>query len=258
MRNGLFARACTGVLVLCLTITVLGVVVFGDADDSVASSSPTPPLTPDQLTGALLTLTDLPASQGFMAVPGAQGELPPDSETGGVCNGPTVTAVATQAGSSAGAAVNFLNSNSDGPYVSELALSFPSESAAKQFVKLFREQVTSCTSGWSDAPLDPPTTYMIKAVPFAKVGDQRFASHTDRTGGGDDITRDPDLPGVIEEAMVRVGSNVILVSRYGISVVMNDVKPELRANVKLAVAHLASATKTAKTGTAASSKPADT
>lgn len=136
-----------------------------------------------------------------------------------------MTSVATKAGLSAGAAVNFLNSNSDGPYVSELALSFPSASAAKQFVKRFREQVTSCTSGWSDAPVDPPTNYTIKAVPFAKVGDQRFASHTDRTGGGDDITRDPDLPGVIEDATVRVGSNVILVSRYGISIVMTTSSP---------------------------------
>ncbi len=240
---------------LGLTVAVLGVVVVGAADESAASSSSTP-LTQEQLTGALLTLADLPASQGFMALPGAQPELPPGNGTGGVCNGPTVTAVATKAGSSAVAAVDFLNSNSDGPYVSELALSFPSESAAKQFMKLYREQATSCPSGWSDAPLDPPTTYMIKGVPFAKVGDQRFASHTDRTGGGDDITRDPDLPGVIEEAMVRVGNNVILVHRYGISVVMNDVKPELRANVKHALAHLASATKTAKTGAAPSSKPA--
>jgi hypothetical protein len=84
-------------------------------------------------------------------------------------------------------------------------------------------------------------------VQLAKVGDQRFASHTDRTGGGDDLTREPDLPGISEQAVVRVDNNVIMVSRGGISVVMDDVKADLRANVDDALAHLATATKAAKT-----------
>jgi hypothetical protein len=151
------------------------------------------------------------AGGGFTAVPANATGTPPASETGGICNGPNLYALAQKARSSASGSANFLNSNTDGPYVSEVVFAFPSVAGAKRFTKPAKKQVAQCTKSWSTStspdPADPPTEWTIALRPIAKIGDERFASRMTGTGGGDDLTRDPDLPRIIDTATVRVGNH---------------------------------------------------
>ena len=159
--------------------------------------------------------------------------------------------LAKKAGYAAVAVVSHSNSNTDGPHVAELGFSFPNVAKAKQFVNATRAAVATCKAGWSYTivPGNPPTNTEIELAQFPKVADEQFASHSVTTGGSDDILRDPDLPTIGEAAVVRVGNHVIIVSRFGISVVMDNAKQQLRTNVNDALAHLAKVTKAAKTST---------
>ena len=215
-----------------------------------AESSPKPVvLTQEQVATAVLTIDDLPADKGFLAISG-DARVPDPMQTGGACNGPNFVSVGDTAGSSATGFAGFFNSNWDGPYVFEALLSFPSVVAAKKFMKLASTQAKSCKSGWQWAayPEDPPTDYEIEPLPFKKLGDQVLATNTVGTGGSDDITRDPDLPRVSVDAVVRVGSHVVWTTMSGISIVMGSAPTELRGYAEKAVDHLADAVRTAKRG----------
>jgi PknH-like extracellular domain len=217
---------------------LIGLLVVSTVTTSDASAAQQQPgaLTEEQIQRALLTLADLPS--GFMQAPGVSG-APPASETGGVCNGPNVFAVAQKAKSSASGTVNFYNANPDGPYVSEVVFAFPSVAGAKQFMKAAKRQVAQCKTGWSTStspdPADPPTDWTIELRPIAKIGEQRFADRAEGTGGGDDITRDPDLPRINDDAVVRAGNHVALVTRFGISEVVGSGRAELEDLAKKAV-----------------------
>jgi hypothetical protein len=164
------------------------------------------------------------------------------SETGGICNGPDVFVLADRAGSTAFGTVNFLNSNPDGPHVSEVVFAFPTVDAAKQYMKAAQRQVTRCKAGWSTssrvAPDDPPTKWTVKLRPPGKVGDQRFAYRQIGTGGGDDITREPDLPRVADQLEARVANHVAITTRYGISEAIGTGRAELSDLAGSAVDHL--------------------
>jgi hypothetical protein len=209
---------------------------------AAATQSQPNALTSAQIERALLTLSDLPPNAGFMAVPSNASGTPPASETGGICNGPNVYALAAKAKSSASGAANFINQNTDGPVDSEILFAFPSVAAAKQFVKAAKKQAEQCKTGWSAStgidPADPPTQWSVELRPIAKVGDQRVAWRATGTGGPDDLTRDPDLPGVSDAAVVRVGNHVVVVYRSGISVVIGAGRSELEDLAKKSVGHL--------------------
>lgn len=232
--------------------TVVCAVVLVSATPASGTTS-TVVLDESQIADALLRLEDLPADEGFLEL---SGEAPPadlgsPSETGGVCDGPNLAALVQDAGGRSYGWVSYFNGNSDGPYVSESVLSFPNANAARRFVKANRAQATSCRAGWSSpssVPGDPPYQYEITASKGPKVGDERFVSHTVSTGGGDDITREPDLPGVTETAVVRVGNNVVMLTRQGIGVVMDDAPQALRADLKVALTRLADVVRGARAG----------
>jgi hypothetical protein len=209
---------------------------------ATAAQQPVDALTEAQISRALLTLSDLPADGGFTAVPANATGTPPASETGGICDGPNLSALAQKAKSSASGTANFLNNNTDGPYVSEVLFAFPSVAGARQFVKSAKKQVAQCKQSWSSStspdPADPPTDWTVALRPITKIGDERFAYRMTGTGGGDDLTRDPDLPRIIDTATVRVGNHVVLVSRYGISEVIGEGRAEVEGLTKKAVDHL--------------------
>ena len=109
--------------------------------------------------------------------------------------------------------------NTDGPVLSEIFFVFPSRGAAKKFMATAAKQVDKCTASWSVTriPGDTPYVWTIKPRKISPLGDQRFASRQITSSAPDDITRDPDLPDVSEDAVVRVGNKVLLLSRSGIS-----------------------------------------
>jgi hypothetical protein len=216
------------VLSVVVGLLVALVVATGDGVASAAAQEPVV-LTSDQITRALLTADDLPADEGYMPVTGSPTVTP--SETGGICNGPDVFVLAERAGSTAFGTVNFFNSNPDGPYVSEVVFAFPTDAAAKEYMRAAQRQVTRCKAGWSTssmvAPGDPPTDWTVKLRPPGKLGDQRFAYRQTGTGGGDDITREPDLPRVADQLEARVGNHVVITTRYGISEAIGTGRAEL-------------------------------
>jgi hypothetical protein len=165
-----------------------------------------------------------------------------------VCDGPDNFAHAERAHAATQQVVQFFNTNTDGPYVGELALAFPTDADAKQFMRLVRTQIQKCKSGWSqviDLPEDPPAKLSVKLRPIKAIGDERFASRQTAIGGADDVTRDPDLPRVFDSAVVRRGNNVVVISRSGISEAIGSGRPQLEAAATKAVQKLDAAIKSA-------------
>jgi hypothetical protein len=204
-------------------------------------------LTEEQLKAALLVLDDLSSESGMMDIPG-ESIVPAPKQTGGVCDGPDNLAHAERAHVAAEQVVQFFNPNTDGPYVAELALAFPTDADAKQFMRLARTQIEKCKSGWSqviDLPEDPPAKLSVKLRPMKAIGDERFSSRQTAIGGADDITRDPDLPRLYDNAIVRRGNYALVISRGGISNVIGNGRPQLEAAATTAVQNLDAAIKSA-------------
>ena len=237
-RHSRFRRIRTGLFSVFAALLVASMMTTPAASATQQGSDA---LTSEQIQRALLTLSDLPPDAGFMALPAAP-TAPSGRDTGGVCDGPDVYALAAKAGSSASGAANFFNNNPDGPYVQEVVFAFPSVAAAKKYMSAAKKQVTQCKAGWSSVtspdPADPPTHWSIELRAIAKIGDQRFASRATGTGGGDDLTRDPDLPRITDQAIVRVGNHVVLLARYGISEAVGPGRTELEDLAKTAVDHV--------------------
>ena len=204
-------------------------------------------LTADQIQPALLTVDELPDT-GLTALPANASTTPAASQTGGVCDGANIYALAEQAGSTTSGAASFHGSNTDGPFDSEVVFSFPTTSAAARFVELARDQVKGCKE-WSATVVagEPPTHWTLQRRSIGRVGDERLAYRQTGTGGGDDLTREPDLPSIGDAAIVRVGNHVIATSRYGLSNVITG-GAELRTQARRAADKFERAVRAAKQG----------
>jgi len=230
-----------------LTVVVAAIAALSMAATPGAAARDGKPvvLTADQIQPALLTADELPDT-GLTALPVNASTTPAASRTGGVCDAANVYALAEQAASTASGAAYFHGSNTDGPFDSEVVFSFPTAGAAARFVELARDQVEGCKE-WSATVVagDPPTHWTLQRRSIGRIGDERLAYRQTGSGGGDDLTREPDLPSIGDAAIVRVGHHVVATSRYGLSNVITS-GAELRTQARRAAAKLERAVHAAK------------
>ena len=114
--------------------------------------------------------------------------------------------------------------------------SFPSVSAAKHYMQLFKTSIKSCTTSWSTHaspdPADPPNQLTIKLLPFPKLADERFASQS----------VDTTLSNTTDSLVLRLGNHVSAIDITGGTTNLGGaLPPELRTYAMKSVNHLAAA-----------------
>jgi hypothetical protein len=168
-------------------------------------------LTNDQIPSALLALDDF--STGWSTATPPEG-FKTASTTDGICNGPDALSRAQDAGLVGYGTIRFTSNPNQGPFVDELAYSFPSDRRAKAFVKGSAKQANACTAPWQSTAPGIPTGESIRltiaALAFPKVaGDQVLAARETGTAQ----LNGQDLQTVtIDQVLVRKANHAFVVA----------------------------------------------